>query len=651
MAELAASIVGIISAGAKITIVLFRISEELGTAGKEARLVASEISTFCAVLKTLHESLSKIESSAYFSSCRVAVADMTAASMRMYDEVLDAADELRKISAKGAVGVKGKVGWVVFQRPKITMLRAAMESYKSTLSLMLETISVTEKVARLGSGPMPSVEEVERDSATLESLKLAQKGSLFLLDEAQQLNVDVNEPRESPQTTSHDERPSEEDECLTSIRAEINSFRLSHTSPVATDEELSGRAASHSEDISRLFDDDHRRLSQRWSLALPASRFSWDRPMSDTLLTPVSAAGTKTEQSHSSTVGAQPLPSMSIPKEADTSEQAAKFFSGLGQLHPDHTRAVLQFLQEKYGTTMEDLEPKALLDEEFSSELQVMLQWWAALSQAERIFAMFAFTTDLDSNRNYNTIADCAGSLQAIVSVASDRDFVDELNAVLNWSRVLSITERAKQSYTFLQYLHNSPSLPIISTEATPQEKRSLPLTAEEMLERERRYCYVGDIPNWHAEAIRSRATTALTPHVATPQEIIAQPPYPSKSQLMTTNAPFNPVPVDIPTWLRSIRLHKYTDNLKDLSWHELIQLSDEELEKLGVRAIGARRKLLKTCKQVNEARGQLLAGEFSKLHDAGVPADDPVRCALVLWEKEWKITLGMKQSDRNPSK
>lgn len=50
----------------------------------------------------------------------------------------------------------------------------------------------------------------------------------------------------------------------------------------------------------------------------------------------------------------------------------------------------------------------------------------------------------------------------------------------------------------------------------------------------------------------------------------------------------------DIPSWLRSLRLHKYTDNLKDLKWHELIELDDEGLEKRGVQAVGARRKMLK---------------------------------------------------------
>lgn len=50
----------------------------------------------------------------------------------------------------------------------------------------------------------------------------------------------------------------------------------------------------------------------------------------------------------------------------------------------------------------------------------------------------------------------------------------------------------------------------------------------------------------------------------------------------------------DIPLWLRSLRLHKYTDNLKDLKWTELVQLDDDALDKRGVNALGARRKMLK---------------------------------------------------------
>ena len=52
----------------------------------------------------------------------------------------------------------------------------------------------------------------------------------------------------------------------------------------------------------------------------------------------------------------------------------------------------------------------------------------------------------------------------------------------------------------------------------------------------------------------------------------------------------------DIPTWLRSLRLHKYTDNLKDLKWQELVELDDKGLENRGVNALGARNKMLKVC-------------------------------------------------------
>jgi len=57
----------------------------------------------------------------------------------------------------------------------------------------------------------------------------------------------------------------------------------------------------------------------------------------------------------------------------------------------------------------------------------------------------------------------------------------------------------------------------------------------------------------------------------------------------------------DIPAWLRSLRLHKYTENLHDVKGGVmgLAQLSDQDLERRGVSAVGARRKLLKCFEQV----------------------------------------------------
>ncbi|GAD94368.1 SAM domain protein [Paecilomyces variotii No. 5] len=61
----------------------------------------------------------------------------------------------------------------------------------------------------------------------------------------------------------------------------------------------------------------------------------------------------------------------------------------------------------------------------------------------------------------------------------------------------------------------------------------------------------------------------------------------------------------DIPAWLRSLRLHKYTDNLKDLKWTDLIELDDKGLEDRGVNALGARNKMLKVFEQVREAKAE----------------------------------------------
>ncbi|RMZ79943.1 hypothetical protein DV738_g2986, partial [Chaetothyriales sp. CBS 135597] len=61
----------------------------------------------------------------------------------------------------------------------------------------------------------------------------------------------------------------------------------------------------------------------------------------------------------------------------------------------------------------------------------------------------------------------------------------------------------------------------------------------------------------------------------------------------------------DIQAWLRSLRLHKYTDNLKDLKWEELVQLDDKALEARGVNALGARNKMLKVFEQVKSAQAE----------------------------------------------
>jgi len=77
----------------------------------------------------------------------------------------------------------------------------------------------------------------------------------------------------------------------------------------------------------------------------------------------------------------------------------------------------------------------------------------------------------------------------------------------------------------------------------------------------------------------------------------------------------------DIPTWLRSLRLHKYTPIFESMSWKDMVILTDDELTQKGVAALGARRKLLKVFAMVqDEAKRQNI--ELPKPKTPEVPAE-----------------------------
>jgi hypothetical protein len=60
----------------------------------------------------------------------------------------------------------------------------------------------------------------------------------------------------------------------------------------------------------------------------------------------------------------------------------------------------------------------------------------------------------------------------------------------------------------------------------------------------------------------------------------------------------------DIPGWLRSLRLHKYTPNFEGSKWQDMVMMDEAALEAKGVAALGARRKMLKTFELVRKKMG-----------------------------------------------
>lgn len=76
----------------------------------------------------------------------------------------------------------------------------------------------------------------------------------------------------------------------------------------------------------------------------------------------------------------------------------------------------------------------------------------------------------------------------------------------------------------------------------------------------------------------------------------------------------------DIPGWLRSLRLHKYTPNFEGANWRDMVMMDEAALEVKGVAALGARRKMLKTFELVRKKMG-IDGGPPSAAPSSAVPS------------------------------
>ena len=66
----------------------------------------------------------------------------------------------------------------------------------------------------------------------------------------------------------------------------------------------------------------------------------------------------------------------------------------------------------------------------------------------------------------------------------------------------------------------------------------------------------------------------------------------------------------DVPNWLRTLRLHKYTPNFEGMKWQDMVVMDEAALEANGVAALGARRKMLKTFELVRAKMGIDMPGD-----------------------------------------
>ncbi len=158
MAELgiAASIVGIATAGARLSTSLYTFAETASSADKSVKAIALEISLTSAVLEQLGDTLKQ---DAFAKICSPKAVQTTETIVKECSEVyteIDAALQKSISSArkhpnpskgqKMVVSLSERLKWP-FLQPKMQLLSGNLERLKSTLLLMLNVLLYAKKIS------------------------------------------------------------------------------------------------------------------------------------------------------------------------------------------------------------------------------------------------------------------------------------------------------------------------------------------------------------------------------------------------------------------------------------------------------------------------------------------------------------------------
>jgi hypothetical protein len=145
-----ASIIGVVGAGAKLSIVLFDFASTVGLAGKEVRQIGIEISLFCSVLKQLQSTLAKAKAFRYSLGAIETIQEILDRCQEVFKEIEGIINGLRKRggerSTEAAPDLVARVKWT-FKRSQVQLLRTTLESCKVTLHIMLSTLEFAQKIA------------------------------------------------------------------------------------------------------------------------------------------------------------------------------------------------------------------------------------------------------------------------------------------------------------------------------------------------------------------------------------------------------------------------------------------------------------------------------------------------------------------------
>ncbi|KAF2725905.1 hypothetical protein K431DRAFT_342743 [Polychaeton citri CBS 116435] len=179
MAEigLVASIIAVAGLGAKIGLTFYKIADELGSAGTEARTIGQEITTFSHTLTAFSQSIKGNTlndphlydvAQSLFQNCRANLDDL--------DNLVTPVDKPDPAQSRRQ-SLKARWKWFL-GKAKVSFLRSSLDSFKTTLLLLIGTLNYREAVdgasSRATIDALKAQVEALVDSATHANDRLAE---------------------------------------------------------------------------------------------------------------------------------------------------------------------------------------------------------------------------------------------------------------------------------------------------------------------------------------------------------------------------------------------------------------------------------------------------------------------------------------------
>ena len=149
--SIAAGVLGVASAGTKLSISLFSFAQGLGSAGKDIQMIAGELALFGQTLGLVHQSLDEVIKenaaiSSVLSQATHLIAPLKIQCNLVYSEAESLMESLKPINEEGSWTKRmkaqlSKIRWM-FQKSRADVVQGLVQNVKGTLSCLLNIISI-----------------------------------------------------------------------------------------------------------------------------------------------------------------------------------------------------------------------------------------------------------------------------------------------------------------------------------------------------------------------------------------------------------------------------------------------------------------------------------------------------------------------------